>query len=138
MLRTKIWPWKNQALRSGRKGENLACDYLRKQGYRILKRNVSYSFGEIDIVAWDKKRDEYVFVEVKSGAFDSNFHPHMHFDQRKKRQLRKLAKTYLSDHIGEKRRNARIDLCTVRFNKNGKTHIELFEHVDTDTAGFIY
>ncbi len=49
---------------TGDYGEDLACKYLKKQGYKILERNFRISGGEIDIVAKDK--DILVFVEVKA------------------------------------------------------------------------
>ena len=49
----------------GNKGENLACEYLIKNGYEIVERNKHFSkFCEIDIIA--KLKDKYVFVEVKT------------------------------------------------------------------------
>lgn len=49
---------------TGDLGENLACEYLKKQGYQILERNYLIRGGEIDIVAQD---GEYlVFIEVKT------------------------------------------------------------------------
>ena len=49
----------------GAKGEDLACEYLKKNGYEILERNKHFSkFCEIDIIA--KLKDKYVFVEVKT------------------------------------------------------------------------
>lgn len=45
-------------------GEKIACEYLKDKGYRILTRNYHSRFGEIDIVAQDKKT--LVFVEVKT------------------------------------------------------------------------
>lgn len=48
----------------GVQGENIAADYLRKNGYKILERNFSCKFGEIDIIAI--KDNFYVFIEVKS------------------------------------------------------------------------
>jgi putative endonuclease len=51
-------------LSRGNKGEDLACQYLKKQGYQILERNFRIRGGEIDIIAQD---GEYlVFVEVKT------------------------------------------------------------------------
>ncbi|MCX6723326.1 MAG: YraN family protein, partial [Candidatus Staskawiczbacteria bacterium] len=35
----------------GDKGEDLACEYLVKNGYKILGRNYRITFGEIDIIA---------------------------------------------------------------------------------------
>lgn len=48
----------------GNAGENLATEYLEKQGYTILERNFYCKQGEIDIIAKDK--NEIVFIEVKS------------------------------------------------------------------------
>lgn len=45
-------------------GESLACEYLIKNGYRILKRNYSCRAGEIDIIAM--QGDNVVFIEVKT------------------------------------------------------------------------
>lgn len=44
-------------------GEDKACNFLKKQGFEILKRNFHSKFGEIDIIA---KKDEILhFIEVK-------------------------------------------------------------------------
>lgn len=48
----------------GRKGEEKACQYLEKNGFKILERNVRVRTGEIDIVAY--KNQTLVFVEVKT------------------------------------------------------------------------
>ncbi|OGM75835.1 hypothetical protein A2210_02280 [Candidatus Woesebacteria bacterium RIFOXYA1_FULL_40_18] len=48
----------------GNLGENYACRLLQKSGYRIIERNFTSRFGEIDIIALDK--DTLVFVEVKT------------------------------------------------------------------------
>lgn len=50
----------------GDRAETLACDYLMRQGCRIVERNVYSRFGEIDIVA--EKGGVLHFVEVKSGT----------------------------------------------------------------------
>ena len=49
----------------GQTGERIAVAYLKQKGYKILKRNVRYSWGEIDIVAKDYN-NVLVFIEVKS------------------------------------------------------------------------
>ena len=48
----------------GKKGEEFACNLLKKSGYKIIARNFRSRFGEIDIIAQDK--DTLVFVEVKT------------------------------------------------------------------------
>ncbi len=49
--------------RIGQEGEDIACRALRERGYRIIARNWSCRFGEIDIIA--REEDVLVFVEVK-------------------------------------------------------------------------
>src|SRR5205085_5460434 len=64
--------WRNRSstsrprhLRLGTRGENLACHFLKKNGYKILYRNFKgRTGGEIDLVC--RHRDTLVFVEVKT------------------------------------------------------------------------
>ena len=61
----------------GNLGERAAAKYLKKKGYKILERNLVANGNEIDIVAFDKKRNTVVFTEVKArsirgiGSFES-------------------------------------------------------------------
>lgn len=50
----------------GKYGEDLACVYLKKSGYRIIERNFRIRGGEIDIIALDKKTIVYVEVKTRS------------------------------------------------------------------------
>jgi putative endonuclease len=80
-------------VKKGMIGENLACDYLLKNGYKILQRNYRSKFGEIDIVALDNKI--LCFVEVKWRK-NSNFGSGLEAISFKKRQKILLtAKEYL-------------------------------------------
>lgn len=47
----------------GYKGEKIACKYLKKHGYKILKRNYQIRGGEIDIIA--RHQNQLAFIEVK-------------------------------------------------------------------------
>lgn len=49
-----------------REGEELACELLRRRGYRIEDRNFHCKGGELDVVA--SRRDLLVFCEVKTRA----------------------------------------------------------------------
>lgn len=53
-------------LRTGRRGEALACRFLKKQGFFIWKRNWRCRHGELDIIAYRDKRLR--FIEVKTRA----------------------------------------------------------------------
>ena len=54
-------------LELGRRGEDLAAKYLRRQGFKVLRRNFrTPRGGEVDIVCRDKKEKTLVFIEVKT------------------------------------------------------------------------
>ena len=48
----------------GKWGEDQACNFLRRQGFRIIDRNFHTTQGEIDIVA--TKAGDFYFIEVKT------------------------------------------------------------------------
>ena len=51
----------------GKSGEDIAVEFLIKQGYYIHERNFRCKLGEIDIIAIDKiDKNELVFIEVKT------------------------------------------------------------------------
>ena len=81
----------------GKWGEDRAEEYLKNKGYKILEKNFRRKWGELDIIAFKKK--VLVFVEVKTIKKTSSnepFFPEDEIDQRKERQLRKMAQIYLS------------------------------------------
>lgn len=47
----------------GKKGEDLALNYLKNKGYELIVRNFRSKFGEIDLIV--KDGEVIVFVEVK-------------------------------------------------------------------------
>ena len=59
---------KNRKIKIGSFGENLARDFLKRKGYKVLKRNVKNKWGEIDIIA--KRGNTLVFIEVKTRTSD--------------------------------------------------------------------
>ncbi|MBI2327492.1 YraN family protein [Candidatus Curtissbacteria bacterium] len=48
----------------GKHGEDLAVEFLKRRGYKIIDRNFRIRGGEIDIVALEKST--LVFIEVKT------------------------------------------------------------------------
>ncbi len=53
-------------IRTGNRGEEIACRFLRSQGYVLLGRNLRLAKDEIDILAWDPADAVVVFAEVKT------------------------------------------------------------------------
>ncbi|MBI3397847.1 MAG: YraN family protein [Deltaproteobacteria bacterium] len=108
----------------GKKGEGLAAEFLRKNGYRIVETNFRNRYGEIDIIAIDGKT--LAFVEVKAKTSDKFGPPKLAVDSRKQRQLSKAALAYLT----QKKLNnnpARFDVVGISMIEN-KTEIELIKN----------
>jgi putative endonuclease len=73
-------------LRLGARGENLACRFLRKNGYKILYRNFrGRTGGEIDVVCRDG--DTLVFVEVKTRTSEDFGRPFDAVDRDKRNRI---------------------------------------------------
>ena len=77
----------------GRVGEKKAVDYLKKNGYKILKSNYKTPLGEIDIIA--EYEDQIIFVEVKTRTNDDYGFPCEAVDKRKQEKYYKVATYYL-------------------------------------------
>ena len=95
----------------GKTGENLAADYLKKKGYKILERNHRNPMGEIDIIARDRRT--LVFVEVKSRRTRGFGHPKYAVTFAKQRKISQAALYYLKT-TGRQNHRARFDVVTVR------------------------
>jgi putative endonuclease len=83
-------------LETGRKGEELAAEYLRQKLYTILERNWRHGRCEVDIIA--RAGDEVVFVEVKTRTSGDFGLPEEGVDAAKQRQLVKAAEAYRDVH----------------------------------------
>ena len=66
---------------------------LGRQGLKVLTRNFTTPFGEIDIIALDG--DAIVFVEVKSRSSNDYGYPEDSVTRTKQAHLRRAAELYL-------------------------------------------
>ena len=48
----------------GTQGEDVAVEYLKNKGYKVIERNFNCRYGEVDVIAYEN--GYYVFIEVKS------------------------------------------------------------------------
>jgi putative endonuclease len=106
----------------GRRGEEMAVDYLRGRGYRILERNYHTRRGELDIIA--QKAGTLVFVEVKTARSSSYGHPRDWVGKQKQARLVQAAQAYMTEKdIGEM--NCRLDVIAIKvcWRKIKLTHI---------------
>lgn len=87
----------------GNAGEDLACRYLEKRGYKILERNKHYSrFCEIDIIA--EYKTTLVFVEVKTRTTNDFGTPFEAITKSKYENIKKGIQFYLQEHKFQKYR----------------------------------
>ncbi len=94
----------------GKSGENLAKNYLMKQGYKIIETNRHFSrYCEIDIIALDK--NTLVFCEVKTRRTNICGNPLEAITQAKYSNIKKGIYLYLQEN--PKYTKFRIDAVSV-------------------------
>lgn len=81
---------------TGDRGERLAGEHLRENGYRILETNLENEAGEIDVVAYDTESDLFVFVEVRAGT-SKRFAGERSIGTRKKERVTGAAHRFLAN-----------------------------------------
>lgn len=101
----------------GKYGEDLAADYLRRQGLEVIGRNYNTRYGEIDLIA--RNGDEVLFVEVKTRTSAAYGHPEQAVDWRKVRHLARA----IGEYLHEKRLSVywRLDVISIEIDKIKKT-----------------
>jgi putative endonuclease len=119
----------------GRRGEQFAAEHLRDRGFTVIERNARTRFGEIDVVAFDRRA--LVFVEVKTRCLRGVGHvdrpderPLAGLGARQRARLRRLATAWLAD-----RERPRPYAETVRFDAigvvlDGDSALRRIEHVE--------
>ena len=111
---------------TGRLGEELARDFLKKRGFRILESNYRCPEGEIDIIA--RQKDCLVFIEVRTKTSREFGSPEESVTQAKKKRMVTIAQYYRQTH-DKTLPLWRIDFVAVELDKKGKpSRIELIEN----------
>jgi len=114
----------------GKKGEQIALNFLRRQGYRIIRTNYQTRRGEIDIVA--REREFLVFVEVKTRIGDSLGFPEESVGYFKRKSLAFAASDFLAkEKVKEKR--YRTDLVSITLDSKMKpVDLRLYRNIDNE------
>lgn len=111
----------------GRTGENLAFEYIKKLGFKILARNYLIRGGEIDIVA--KDGNELVFIEVKARYSHDYGLPQESITSWKIKSLKKTALFYIQK-INWGSKPYRFDLVAIDYvNQVDTPKIELIKNI---------
>lgn len=100
--------------KTGKSGEDRVAAFLRSREYKVVKRNYSCRFGEIDIIA---EKDEYiVFVEVKARKAGGLVSGVAAVDARKQQRIMLTAQDYIVKTECELQ--PRFDVAEVTVSKN--------------------
>jgi len=100
----------------GKKGEDLALRYLKKNGYRIFERNYVCKLGEVDIIA--REKDTLAFIEVKTRTSTAFGPPQLAVNAAKQMQLSKVAQYFLKEKCLEDVK-ARFDVVGIVLGPRG-------------------
>lgn len=98
----------------GQIGEDLAGQYLLRNGYTILEQNLKVPFGEIDIIA--EKKNCICFIEVKSRKSNKYGLPEEAITPIKKKKIIKVAQFYIKKKQ-IKNKLFRFDVISIKFDR---------------------
>lgn len=111
-------------------GEDKACEYLKKLGFKILERNFRKGYGEIDIITIDpsSKPQALVFVEVKTRTSVQFGSPLEAITYWKLRSLIKTSQYYKMTHHNLPE-SLRIDAVSVILNGEDVESIKISRNI---------
>ena len=112
---------------TGKGGEEVACQFLTRKGYKLIERNYRRKWGEIDIIA--EKDGTVRFVEVKAVSRESeDYRPEELLHISKLRKVARTAALYMEEH--KDNREYQLDAVTVIMNAETRmARCKLFEQV---------
>lgn len=99
----------------GKKGEQLAVDYLLKNNYTIIERNYRFDKAEVDIIA--KKNETLAIIEVKTRSTSDFGNPQ---DFVKPKQIQRLVKA-VHEYVTENDLDVEIRFDIIAIIKTGKS-----------------
>jgi len=99
----------------GKKGEQLAVDYLLDKGYKIVERNYRFDKAEVDVIA--QQKDTLAIVEVKTRSTNDFGNPQ---DFVKPKQIQRLVKA-VDEYVTVNKLDVEVRFDIIAIVKNGKT-----------------
>ena len=96
----------------GKLAEQTACDYLKKQGLKLIQANYRSRYGEIDLVMSDQQT--LVFIEVRLRNRDDRVSAIESVDYHKQQRLIKTAEIYLTQQGSCYYQTSRFDVIAMQ------------------------
>lgn len=85
--------------------------HLKKHGMKLVEKNYSSRYGEIDLIM--REKDTLVFVEVRLRRSTAFGHPAETINASKRERIRKTAEYYLASKGKSFSESCRFDVVTV-------------------------
>ena len=101
----------------GARGEDLAVQYLKKKGFKVIERNYHCSAGEIDLIAREGKT--LIFVEIKTRSSSEFGLPQEAVDRFKQKKMIEVARAYMAEHHLTEDIPARFDVVAIQLTPTG-------------------
>ena len=112
----------------GNIGEAAAARFLKKNGYRVVGRNLHFSHNEIDIVAENKEYIVFAEVKTRSSEYDSPYGvPSSAVTRAKQAHLIEAANAYLREKKTSKQ--PRMDVLEVWIDKSTNEVVKI-NHIE--------
>lgn len=118
----------------GKRCEQVAADFLRSKGYRIVQRNYRTPRGELDLIALDGEM--LVFVEVKARSGLGFGGPHGAVDRKKRQHMIQASLFYISrEKLHD--RSCRFDVVLIQQSGDRPAKIDHIQNaVEVDDFGY--
>lgn len=125
---------KSKTSQTGALGEEIACTFLARRGFKIIEKNYRKPWGEIDIIA--EKGDVVRFVEVKAmvgkggdiSRESNSYRPEEQIHPAKLKKVVRTAQIYMSHKNDD--REYQIDAVGVILDMTSrKASCRLFEQI---------
>ena len=113
----------------GELGERIACEFLEKAGYRIIKTNYRKRRGEVDIITGNDEEGIINFIEVKTRSSDCFGKPFEAVDNKKKDRMIAASQMFmLENDIDIGKSLLRYGVISVEFLENSSVKLIYFEN----------
>lgn len=100
----------------GRNGEKVVSEYIKKQGYQIIKNNYYFGKYEVDIIASNKYY--LIFVEVKTRKFSDFILPREVVNINKQNRIKITANKFINDGLDVYFEEVRFDIAFYFYDIN--------------------
>lgn len=124
----KLSPFNKQS-NKGKQAENIACEFLKKNGLKLIDKNFYSRFGEIDLIM--QHENTLVFVEVRYRKNMDFGGAKASITASKQSKVRKTALYYMQTKKGREC-NSRIDVVAITETTNKLTETQDQNELDIE------